>query len=614
MKKVFLIGMFLAIFGFSTLANAQPAKGNEAKIVSPGGYKQLHSKAQSKGSVKILVRVRAPFTPESVLQEKDIHDQRVTISRIQNQLVTELERAGNKPAHVYKYNYAPYISMTVDSAALDTLLSSPDVISVEEDMPVPLTLDLSVPRIGATQLHTNSVTGAGVVVAILDTGVDRNHPFLQGAIISEACYSTNDSAYGSSSLCPGGVTESTAEGSAMPYGGNCPVGECSHGTHVAGIVAGRNGISGSPGPGVAPEAGVIAIQVCSRFDSESYCGTGQAPCVMSFLSDIIKGLERVYELRTTSLIASVNISLGGGGYSSYCDDYFPAVKASIDNLRSAGIATVIASGNDFYCGAISAPACISSAISVGATDDDDAVALYSNSASILSLLAPGSWINSSIPQADGGGYWSASGTSAAAPHVAGAWALMKQAYPTATVGDIVGRFTSTGLNVTDGGCPSVTKQRINVYEASNISPNTLLYADFGPAGTWMWNGSTWIRLTPSNPENMAASGLVLYGDFGPAGTWMGNGSIWSPLTPSNPENMVVSGSSLYGDFGPAGIWMHNESGWSPLTPSNPENMVASGLVLYGDFGPAGIWMHNESGWSPLTPSNPENMAVPPVGH
>ena len=60
----------------------------------------------------------------------------------------------------------------------------------------------------------------------------------------------------------------------MPYGGNCPAGECSHGTHVAGIAAGNSGVSGSPGPGVAPGAGIIAIQVFSRFDSDYYCGVG----------------------------------------------------------------------------------------------------------------------------------------------------------------------------------------------------------------------------------------------------------------------------------------------------------------------------------------------------
>jgi subtilisin family serine protease len=141
------------------------------------------------------------------------------------------------------------------------------------------------------------------------------------------------------------------------------------------------------------------------------------------------------------------------------------MKAAIDNLRAAGIATVIASGNNGYCGAISTPACISSAISVGATDDDDAVAYYSNSASFLNLLAPGSVIYSSIPWE---GYAYKEGTSMATPHVTGAWALMKQVYPGATVAEILNSFTSTGESVADTKCTSVTKKRINVYEAHGL--------------------------------------------------------------------------------------------------------------------------------------------------
>ena len=467
MKKVlvsyFIIVAMLACF---LVGQATAANGNEGKVTSPGGYSSLHSKSQIKGSVKIIIKVRAPFTPESLLQEKDMHEQRAATMRIQDQVITELTSKGHKPGRVHKYKYVPYIAMTVDGAALDALLSSPDVISIEEDIPVPPTLDLSVPRIGATQLHAIGVTGSGIAVAILDTGVDKTHPFLLGSVVSEACFSSNDSAYGSTSLCPGGVEDAVAEGSAMPYGGSCPLGECGHGTHVAGIAAGRSGISGSPGPGVAPEAGIIAIQVFSLFNSVTYCGSFQ-PCVLSFDSDQLKGLELVYELRNTYSISSVNMSLGGGSYSANCDSN--SLKPTIDNLRTAGIATVIASGNNGYCGYISAPACISSAISVGATDDADAVAYYSNSASFLSLLAPGSSINSSIPLADGGGYQSWNGTSMATPHVTGAWALMKQVYPAATVTEILDSFTSTGLSVTDSGCTSVTKKRINVYEAASLT-------------------------------------------------------------------------------------------------------------------------------------------------
>lgn len=90
-------------------------------------------------------------------------------------------------------------------------------------------------------------------------------------------------------------------------------------------------------------------------------------------------------------------------------------KAAIDNLRAAGIATVIASGNSGYRDRISVPGCISSAISVGATDNADNVPSFSNIAPFIDLLAPGVYINAAVPNGQG----VKSGTSMATPHVAG---------------------------------------------------------------------------------------------------------------------------------------------------------------------------------------------------
>ncbi len=115
---------------------------------------------------------------------------------------------------------------------------------------------------------------------------------------------------------------------------------------------------------------------------------------------------------------------------------------------------------------MSSPACISTAISVGASTDldtpggADKVASYSNVSSYLSLFAPGSTITSSVP---GVGYQTWDGTSMAAPHVTGAWALMKSKAPEATVSDVLAALTSYGVIITDtrsGG--SVSKPRIQV--------------------------------------------------------------------------------------------------------------------------------------------------------
>ena len=169
------------------------------------------------------------------------------------------------------------------------------------------------------------------------------------------------------SVCPGGVEASTAIGSgidcvaAAAAGLSGAQGNCQHGTHVAGIAAG-NPSSGS-NIGVAKDADIIAIQVFTLFKKYD--------AALSWSTDQIKGLERVLALSSTYDIAAVNMSLGGGRYydQPFCDSDNPAIKAAIDNLRAAGIATVISSGNEGYKDSMGAPGCISSAVSVGATWD-----------------------------------------------------------------------------------------------------------------------------------------------------------------------------------------------------------------------------------------------------
>ena len=433
-----------------------------AKVKSPEGYAPLRSKAQNSGSVRIIVKVDAPFSSLHLPGTKAASSQRAGIGASQDRLLTVLGSAGKTPLQVYRYKHTPYMAMTVDASTLDAILQSDNSVTVHEDMPHHPALDKSVPLIGANTLQAAGLTGSGYAVAIIDTGVDKNHPFLKGSVVSEACYSSTDRASRSTSVCPRKVGESTAAGSAMPYGGVCPAGNCDHGTHVAGIVAGRSDVSGSPGPGVAPEAEIIAIQVFSRIDSVAACQAkgARSPCVTAWDSDIKKGMDRVVELSATLKLAAVNMSIGGGKFTSNCDS--DPLKADIDILRASGIATVAAAGNAGYCEALETPACISSAVSVGATDSTDGVTDFSCSANFMTLLAPGAEVNSALPNRR---YKSNNGTSMATPHVAGAFALLKQGKPAATVNEIVAALTGTGPNITDQKCISVTKRRVDVNEA-----------------------------------------------------------------------------------------------------------------------------------------------------
>jgi subtilisin family serine protease len=457
-KNAFRVSVvFILVVSFAALALHMSAAASDAasldearrKVVSEGGYANLAGKARTDGAVRVIVRLKQPFTPIGMLKGAAAQARTDSIAVSQAALADSL--SGHNVGNVTNFKYTPQMAMTVDKTALDALVNSGQVQAIYEDVPDYPSLNLSVPLIGApTVWDTYGYTGAGMNVAILDTGVDKNHPFLKGAVVSEACYSSTGSGtdYTYTSVCPGAVTESTEEGSALPYEGVCPEEACDHGTHVAGIAAGRDNGSFS---GVAKGAGIIAIQIFTRFDG--YCSSA---CALSWTSDQIRGLERVYELKDTYNIAAVNMSLGGGQYFLNCDT--DSRKEMIDNLKSAGIATVIAAGNEGYLSSLDAPACISSAVSVGATTGADAVASFSDRAYFLSLLAPGTDIYSSIP---GQNYASWNGTSMATPHVTGTWALLKQANPTASVDTILEALQTTGLSIYDSSS-YLTKPRIKV--------------------------------------------------------------------------------------------------------------------------------------------------------
>lgn len=336
-----------------------------------------------------------------------------------------------------QFTALPLMVVRVDSGGLEALAANPLIKTISEDKPVPLALAQSVPLIDADLAWAAGYTGSGWNVGVLDTGVDSSHEFLAGKVLAEACFSTTDVPSSVTTLCPNGLETQTGSGAAMPCTG---ITGCDHGTHVAGIAVGNNGSLF----GVAKDAGLIAVQVFSRVDNETYCGVGNSPCVLTFTSDYIAALDWVYGQSGSFQIASVNMSFGGGGFTDPCDTE-PA-KTAIDQLESVGIGSVIASGNSGYIDAISSPACISSAISVGSTDKFDQLSGFSNVAWFLSLLAPGSSITSSIP---GNLYASKSGTSMAAPYVAGAWAVLKSSNPAASVDAILTAFRDTGVSIDD---------------------------------------------------------------------------------------------------------------------------------------------------------------------
>jgi subtilisin family serine protease len=453
-----LLGLLAVVLVALSVIGPDPAPPAAAPPPASFIHDRVRDRVQLEGRARVIVTLRLPggrHAAEGRLPPAARNLQRADIADGQARVLARIQSYSHKLVH--RYGTVPMLALEIGPSALAELAAAPLLVEsvVEDRILRPLLID-SVPLIEADQAAAAGYDGTGTVVAIVDSGVDASHPFLAGKVVEEACFSS-DMAGISQSVCPNGAQQQVGPGAAAP----CTLDGCVHGTHVAGIAAGSNGDAfGFPISGVAPGAQLAAVQVFSQIDDFFACG-GFAPCLGAFASDLIAGLEHVYSLRTSRTIAAVNLSLGEGRFTSPCDD--EPYKPIIDNLKSAGIATVVAAGNAGFTDALASPACISSAVSVGATTIVDMVAAFSNAAPFLALLAPGDPILSSLP---GANFGYLSGTSMAAPHVAGAWAILRQAAPTATPDQILEALRDHGLPVTDPRtAPPLVTPRIQVFQA-----------------------------------------------------------------------------------------------------------------------------------------------------
>jgi hypothetical protein len=242
-------------------------------------------------------------------------------------------------------------------------------------------LQESVPQIGAPEAWAAGFDGTGTTVAVLDTGVDGTHPDLAGKIAGQRDF-TGENVTGD------------------PQG---------HGTHVASTIAGAGSEGG--GKGVAPGAKLLSGRV---LDAGGY---GQ-------LSWIIDGMEWAAGEKHAEI---VNMSLGSpeaGG---------PLTSAVTQLTKQYGTLFVVAAGNDGCDQCVGTPGDAPEALTVGAVDKQDKLAVFSSRGPIVAdesvkpdVTAPGVNINAAKT---GGGHTTMSGTSMATPHVAGAAALLRQARP-----------------------------------------------------------------------------------------------------------------------------------------------------------------------------------------
>lgn len=388
----------------------------------------------SEGRARVVVMLRAPETATASTQPKA-----AAIATLQSRVLSRLSTDDLQLSS--RWRLIPGFAGRLSATGLAKLQADPLVARVDLDVPGQAHLAQSVPMIRANVVQAQGYTGQGVTVAVLDSGVNRSHPDLAGAVVDEQCYCEDASGFG---CCPDGWSSQSGTGAARDDNG--------HGTNVAGIIASR----GTTVPkGVAPGASLVAVRVLAA--DGSFASTSQ----------VVSGLDWLASNHPETKV--VNMSLGTSAlFSGDCDDvsaWAQAFATAIGNLRNQGTLTFVSSGNQRSTSQIAVPACISSAVAVGAvykanvgainhswagcSDSStaaDKVVCFSNTSSALDLLAPGSPIVSTGYQ---GGTSTYSGTSQASPHAAGTAALLFHASPGATPAQVETAMKSSGVTVTD---------------------------------------------------------------------------------------------------------------------------------------------------------------------
>ncbi|WP_109509581.1 S8 family peptidase [Nocardioides speluncae] len=344
----------------------------------------------------------------------------------------------------------------------------------------------SVPQIGAPAAWQAGFTGKGVKVAVLDTGIDATHPDFEDRIADNRNF-TNDAS-----------TDDTN----------------GHGTHVASTIAG----DGSKYRGVAPDATLAVGKVCES--------------VGCYDSAILAGMDWAARDAKAQV---VNMSLGAPN----SPDIDP-LEAEVDKLTAeTGTLFVIAAGNSNGTGSVSSPSTADSALSVGAVDKNDNPAPYSNRGPRVpdgvikpEIAAPGTAItaaratNSPLPTVDGQ-YTTASGTSMATPHVAGAAAVLAERRPEWQATELKSALVSSSTG--QGDVNAVGAGRVDLAQA--VQQDLYAVTSMVNFGLQSWPHS----------DDEPVSSQVTYRNTGSASITLSLSTSGSPFTPGQETVTIPAG-------------------------------------------------------------------------
>ena len=361
----------------------------------------------------------------------------------------------------------------------------PDIVVTASDWPVDeppddpiysLGYQADLPLIGMPAAWTTTTGSSSIVVAILDTGTTADHPDLAGTNFVDAF----DFVHG----VPGAVDDETD----------------GHGTHVSGTIAARtnNGVGVA---GMAPGLSIMPLKVLDNHGSGNF-------------SDILDAID--YARLHGAAVISMSL---GAPLNLISSSELAALQSTIDQAYTAGITIVAAAGNNGDT-TIEVPCAFVHVICVGATDDGDAHAGFSNENAYVDITAPGVAIASTVP----GGYAVFDGTSMSTPHVAALAGLIRSAHPTENVDQVEATILSTAVDLgTAGRDDDFGAGRIDVGAAVNLPPPDLI----APAMTGLTSpelvtsvdrafSASWTAT-----DNVGVSGYELRTRRGATGAWSG---------------------------------------------------------------------------------------------
>lgn len=444
--SIFSAGMFL-LFAWSSASLALSFPGEE-KIahetlvdqVSEGGPEDLIIIFDEAPAGRMAADLRAlsgaSHDTEEIVRAKASMYRSMKAGVLSGLSIQEVET-------VKDYSHLPAMVVTVKSLeGLKKLAAKAGVKGIHKNRIMHHMLAESFPLINQPAAEAAGFTGAGTAVAVIDGRVDYTNPYFNCSSTPPDCATGSSSPPECKIACVHNYVSASFD---------------DHGTNVSAIVS-----------GVAPDTRIIGLTVFNDSGNAS-------------VSVILAAINWAIANKASYNITAINMSLGDSSINS-APCYGDSFAIPVSQARAAGILSAIAAGNETYTNALSSPACVPAAVSVGAAYDanmgsigfgdcsdtttaPDKVTCFSNNASFLTLLAPGCYITAAGI--------SMCGTSQATPHVAGAIAVLRSAntFSEESVDDTVNRLISTGVPVTDtrDRFSPITKPRINLTAALDIS-------------------------------------------------------------------------------------------------------------------------------------------------